>query len=92
MDIIKHQSNGVKGLRIAATICVVLGWIAFIAGFVVGLLSEYYIFIAPFLAGCVYLGVMYLTACGIRASATIAEAAQRYIDSTSIQEEYEIEE
>lgn len=81
MDIINHQSNGAKGLRIAATVCVVLGWVALlycvIAAFVA---AEHIIFIVPILCGVAALGVMYLTACGVRALASLAEAAQMYFD------------
>lgn len=80
MDIINHQSNGAKGLRIAATICVILGWLSVVVGLIVGLFSEHLIFIAPFGAGVISLGVMYLTACLLRASASLADAAQIYID------------
>lgn len=86
MDIINHQSNGAKGLRIAATVCVVLGWIALLFGFIGGIVAEDVIFIAPFGIGIVALGVMYLTACAVRALASLAEAAQLYFDKNALQQ------
>ena len=83
MDIINHQSNGAQALRVAATVCVIIGWIAFIVGFIGGCVSKDLIFFAPFLAGCAGLGVMYLVACCVRALATITEAAQIYKDKHS---------
>lgn len=88
MELINHYDNGVNGLRIAATVCVVLGCIAFIIGLLEGMFDKAFIFIAPFLAGCVSLGIMYLTACFIRVVATIGEAAQAYLDKNET-EEYE---
>lgn len=86
MDIINHQSNGAKGLRIAATVCVVLGWIALLFGFIGGIVAEDVVFIAPFGIGIVALGVMYLTACAVRALASLAEAAQLYFDKNALQQ------
>lgn len=83
MDIINHQSNGAKGLRVAATVCVVLGWIAVLVGFIGGIVAEDVIFIAPFGLGVIALGVMYLTACVVRALASLAEAAQLYFDNNA---------
>lgn len=85
MDIINHQSNGAKGLRIAATVCVVIGWIALIIGFIGGIAAKDVIFIAPFGAGIVALGVMYLIACAVRALASVAEAAQLFFDINASQ-------
>lgn len=91
MDIINHQSNGAKGLRIAATICVVLGWLYAIVGLIVGLVSEYIKFFASFGAGVVSLGVMYLIACVLRALASLAEVAQIYYNKNVTDPETEDE-
>lgn len=83
MNIINHQSNGAKGLRIAATVCVVIGWIALFIGFIGGITAKGVIFIAPFGLGVVALGVMYLIACAVRALASLAEAAQLFFDNNA---------
>ena len=90
MNFINHQSNGVNGLRNAATVCVILGWIFLILGFIVGALSESLIFIAPLGIGIVSLGVMYFSACVIRGFASLVEAAQLYWDK-NVPSEYEEE-
>jgi hypothetical protein len=81
MDIINHQDNGVKGLRIAASVCTVIGWIVLglsvIATFVT---TREIIFGVPLLFGGASWCIMYLTACVMRATATKTEAAQLYID------------
>lgn len=91
MNIINHQSNGAKGLRIAASICVILGWIALLIGFIEGCVADEVLFIAPFGLGVISLGVMYLTACVLRALASLAEVAQIYYNNNApdLTEEYE---
>lgn len=81
MNLINHESNGAKGLRIAATVCVILGWIALVIGFIGGCVSKDVIFIAPFGCGVIGLGAMYLIACSLRAFASLAEAAQVYYNT-----------
>lgn len=91
MNIINHQSNGAKGLRIAASICVILGWIALFIGFIGGCVAYGITFIAPFGLGVISLGAMYLTACVLRALASVAEVAQIYYNNNApdLTEEYE---
>lgn len=78
MDLIKHQDTGAKGLRIAATVCVVLGWIALLIGVIGMFVVVDIIFIVPLLAGTAGLGLMYLAACFLRGFASLVEAAQLY--------------
>lgn len=80
MDIINHYDNGAKGLRIAATICVVVGWIALVGCIIVPLIETELAFIPVVLMGAGILAISYLLACSLRASATITEASQLYID------------
>lgn len=95
MNIINHQSNGAKGLRIAATICVIVGWlffvIAFIAGIAAAASSDPYMndmdMFGPWLMGIGALGLMYLIACTARALASLAEAAQVYFNNQAYQSE-----
>lgn len=92
MDFINHQSNGAKGLRVAATVCVVLGWIALLIGVILGFAyADEVIFIVPMLAGAAGLGVMYLSACFLRGFASLVEAAQLYWDNNApaVETEYE---
>lgn len=86
MNIINHQSNGAKGLRIAATVCVIIGWIALLIGFIGGIAAEDVVFIAPFGLGVVALGVMNLIACAVRALASLAEAAQLFFDINALRQ------
>lgn len=89
MDLINHQSNGINGLRIAATSCVVIGWVALVVGTIGGLVSDDVIFIAPFGIGVITLAVMYLIACIIRGFATIVESNQANLDRIAEAEEAE---
>lgn len=88
MDLIKHQSNGAKGLRIAASVCVVLGWVALLFCFISGLVADDVIFIIPWLCGIGAWVVMYLTSCAIRGFASLVEAAQLYWDKNAPRNEY----
>lgn len=83
MGLINHQSNGAKGLRIAATVCVCLGWVALLFCFVGGIVAEDVPFIGPFAIGVATLGVMYLSACVIRGFSCVVEAAQLYRDNNT---------
>ena len=87
MNAINHNDNGTKGLRIAASVCMVLGWIVLglsvIATFVA--IGEI-VFGVLFLGGASYWCIMYLTACAIRAVATRTEAAQIYINNNTQEE------
>ena len=88
MDAINHYDNGAKGLRIAASVCMVLGWLVLglsvIATFAVG---RDIVFGVPLLFGIGSWCTMFLTACVVRAVATIAEAAQEYIDKNEQENE-----
>lgn len=86
MDFIKHQDNGAKGLRIAASVLVVLGWIALLIGIIGMFAAEDIIFIVPLLAGVAGLGVCYLLACVVRGFASLVEAAQLYWDQNAPRE------
>lgn len=84
MDFIDHYDNGTKGLRIASSVCMVLGWIVLglsvIATFAaIGKI----IFGILFLGGAAFWCIMYLTACVMRAMATRTEAAQLYINKNA---------
>lgn len=83
MDLIKHQSNGANGLRIAATTIIILGWLSFVVLILIalGTLSDPY-FLVLLIYALLSLGGSYLTACLLRALASLAEAAQLYYDST----------
>lgn len=87
MDIINHQDNGAKGLRIAASVCMVLGWLvlglSIIATFAT--IGEI-VFGVPLLFGGASWCTMYLAACVMRATATRTEAAQLYIDNNTQEE------
>lgn len=89
MNIINHQSNGAKGLRIAATVCIVLGWLAFVFCFIGGCVAEDVNFFAPFGVGVAALVVMYLFACVMRALASMAEFAQLYFELNAPREDNE---
>ena len=88
MNILNHQSNGANGLRIAASVCVSLGWLAFLYCFIGGLVAKDVLFILPWLCGIGALAVMYLSACIIRGFASLVEAAQLYKDNNTPQNEY----
>lgn len=84
MDFIKHQDNGAKGLRVAASVLVVLGWIALVIGVILGFAyADEVIFIVPMLCGAAGLGVGYLSACLVRGFASLVEAAQLYWDNNA---------
>lgn len=86
MELINHQSNGAKGLRIAATIIVVLGWVALLIGVILGFAyADEVIYIVPMLCGAAGLGVAYLGACVLRGFASLVEAAQLYLDNNAPQ-------
>lgn len=88
MDIINHQDNGAKGLRIAASVCIVLGWIALGVSVIVTFVAAHdIIFGVPFLLGVVTWCLMYLIACAIRATATVSDAAQLYIEKNAQNED-----
>lgn len=90
MDVINHQSNGAKGLRIAATILVVLGWVALLIGVILGFAyADEIIFIFPMLAGAAGLGLLYLSACLVRGFASLVETAQLYRDNNTPLEDCE---
>lgn len=90
-----HQSNGAKGLRIFASAIILLGWLtvalctlAFIYLMLRATYSYYpYIgYVQAFTAliyGIVSLAGAYLTACAIRALASLAEAAQLYFEQVA---------
>lgn len=78
MDYLNHQSNGAKGLRVAASVCIVLGWLSVVVGFIIGVANEELIFVFPFGIGVFACLAMYLLACSVRALASLAEAAQLY--------------
>ena len=88
MDFINHYDNGTRGLRIAASVCMVLGWIVLglsvIATFVT---IDEIIFGVPLLFGGASWCTMYLAACAMRATATRTEAAQLYIDKNTENED-----
>lgn len=79
MSIINHQSNGARGLRIAATTIICLGWVSFVALIFVALgsIAKGYFLLYAFYA-LLSIGSSYLTACLLRAIASLAEAAQLY--------------
>lgn len=92
MDIINYQSNGAKGLRTAASVCIILGWIALFVSFIFACANaDKIIFIIPILAGAIALGAMYLLAFAIQALASLSEAAQLYYNINAPVEEYEDE-
>lgn len=80
MDIIKHDSNGAKGIRIAASVCVVIGWIALFVAILVGIAGQEFPLWLCAGAGVLVLVIMYLQACFLRGFATIVEAAQQSRD------------
>ena len=82
-NLINHQSNGAKGLRIAASILIVIGWIAFAYCFIRGCVSEYIDFFMSLLYGAGTLGAMYIQACVLRALASVAEVAQIYYNNNA---------
>ncbi len=88
MDFTNHYDNGTRGLRIAASVCMVLGWIVLalsvIATFVA--IGEI-VFGVLFLGGASYWCIMYLAACVMRALATRTEAAQLYINKNAEDED-----
>lgn len=91
MDVINHYDNGARGLRIATSVCIVLGWISLglsiIATFAT--IGEI-IFGVLLLGGIVSWCIMYLVACAIRAMATRTEAAQLYIEkNVQCEEQYD---
>ena len=92
MDLIRHQDTGANGLCIAATVCIVLGWIALLIG-IIGMFArtDEVIFIVPLLAGAAGLGVMFLLACFLRGFASLVEAAQLYWNNNApeVENEYE---
>lgn len=86
MNFINHQSTGAAGLRIAATIFIILGWLSLIVNFFVGVSDdkEFWLFL---ICGIASVGVGYLTACILRALASVAEAAQVYFNQVAAAEE-----
>jgi hypothetical protein len=88
MDFINHYDNGTRGLRIAASVCMVLGWIILGLSVIATFAAAHEIaFGILFLGGVGIWCTMYLTACAIRAVATITEAAQGYIDKNKQEDE-----
>lgn len=88
MGIINHQDNGAKGLRIAASVCIVLGWIALGVSVIITFVAAHdIIFGVPFLLGVVAWCLMFLIACAIRAIATVSDAAQLYIEKNAHSED-----
>lgn len=86
MDIIKHNDNGTKGLRIAASVCIVLGYIALCFCIIATFVVKDVIFGVPLLFGITAWGIMYFIACVLRTVATRTEAAQLYIDNNTQEE------
>lgn len=86
MDFINHYDNGARGLRIAASVCIVLGYIALCFCIIATIVAKDVIFGVPLLFGITAWCIMYLTACSIRAAATRTEAAQLYIDNNTQEE------
>lgn len=88
MDFINHYDNGTRGLRIAASVCIVLGWIALVVSVIITFVAAHdIIFGVSFLLGIVTWCFMYLIACAIRATATISDAAEFYIERNAKSEE-----
>lgn len=93
MALINHQSNGTTGLRIVASLCELIGWIALSLGIILGFyFADKIIFVIPMLEGIAGLVFMYFLACFIRAIASIAEAAQLYYNINAPAEEEREEE
>lgn len=91
MDLIRHQDNGAKGLRIAASVIVIIGWLALAFCVIAAIVNaEEIIFIVPILAGVGSLAVCYLLACVIRGFASLVEAAQLYwnLNTTVSEDDY----
>ena len=80
MSFINHQSTGAKGLRIAASVIIVLAWITLFFSFILALaaIGTEVNALLPILGGIVSLGILYLIACAVRGFASIVEAAQLY--------------
>lgn len=91
MDIINHQGNGANALRIMASAFNILGWIAIVAGIIIGLVkASEIIFIVPIGIGVISWAAMYLSACIIRGFAIIIDASQLYLDRNTNTDEKEI--
>lgn len=87
-DVIMHQSNGSKGLRIAASVLVVLGWCELIVCCFLALYNLFNnapaeVIFGLLLSGGIGLLIMYLIACSIRGFASLVEAAQLYWDNNA---------
>ena len=80
MSFINHQSTGAKGLRIAASVIVVLAWLSLFCCCIMALysLGTEDSSLMPFFCGILSLGALYLLACVVRGFASIVEAAQLY--------------
>ena len=84
MDCFNHYGNGAKGLRIAASVCMVLGWIILAISVIATFLTiGKIVFGILLLGGASSLCTMYLTACVMRSVATWTEAAQLYINKNA---------
>lgn len=78
MDLINHQDTGATGLRIAATVLVILGWFALLISVFMGMIDRDTNFFVMVVCGLFGLGVFYLLACLVRGFASLVEAAQLY--------------
>jgi len=88
MDILNHYDNGSKGLRIAASVCIALGWIALFISVIATFVAIGEVFFgAPLLIGIAAWCLMYFITCEIRAFATVSEAAQLYIEKNAQNED-----
>lgn len=86
MDMFNHQSNGAKGLRIGATVLIVIGILAFIVWVIVGCTVRDFNFFIALLYGAGSLFVMYIQACALRALASLAEVAQIYYNNNALEQ------
>lgn len=77
MNLIKHQDTGARGLRIAATVIVVLGWLSLVFCLIAAVVNINYFF-GPLAIGVGSVAFAYLMACVIRGFASIVEAAELY--------------
>lgn len=83
MDFIDYYDNGTKGLRIAASVCIVLGYIALCLCIIATFVTKDVIFGVPLLFGITAWCIMYFIACVLRTVATRTEAAQLYINKNA---------
>ena len=67
MDVINHYDNGARGLRIAASVCIVLGWIILCLSVIATFATIGEIILGVLLlGGIVSWCIMYLVTCTIR--------------------------